>query len=99
MDMIYEVLNFRKLEGDGACKGMADVCFNKTVSIFGVKLYKGKNGLFLSMPNYKRQKGEDKVTYIDACDIINKDVKKAVEKDIIALYNKAMEASTPSAGE
>ena len=99
MDMEYEVLNFRKLDMKGACKAMADVCFAKTVTIFGVKLFDGKNGLFLSMPNYKRQKEDDKVEYVNACDIINKDVKKAVEKDIIALYNKATEASTPSAGE
>ena len=99
MDMEYEVLNFRKLDMKGACKAMADVCFAKTVTIFGVKLFDGKNGLFLSMPNYKRPKEDDKMQYVNTCDIINKDVKSAVEKDIIAMYNKAMEVPTASAGE
>ena len=48
--MKMEVSRIHKLDGAGATKAFADIVIQDSISILGVRVVEGKDGLFVAMP-------------------------------------------------
>lgn len=76
-------VNVRKIN-DEKLKGIATVYVGDCFKISNVKIVEGENGLFIAMPNYKKQEGE----YKDIIFPINSETRKMVEDAILKEYNE-----------
>jgi len=65
-------------------KGMASITIDNCFVIKNIKIINGKNGLFISMPNYKSANGE----YKDICFPINVEARQLMTDAIMKEYNK-----------
>ena len=55
--MDVEVVDIRKITGDGSLKAFADVRFGESLVIKGFTVVNGKNGIFVSMPRRASKDG------------------------------------------
>lgn len=55
--MDVEVVDIRKMTGDGSLRAFADVKLGGTLLVKGVCVMKGKNGIFVSMPRKASKDG------------------------------------------
>ena len=53
-----EVTDIRKATGDGNLKAFANVKVGESLTIKGVRVFKGKSGLFVSMPSKAGKDGK-----------------------------------------
>ena len=60
-------------------KAMCRVTFDEELVVKGIKLIKGDNGLFISMPNSKSTNGE----YFDICFPLSATLRKEIQDAII----------------
>lgn len=56
--MIIVVKRFNRVENGGKLKAFADVTLDGTVTVRGVRLIEGANGLFAGMPRRKEKDGQ-----------------------------------------
>lgn len=80
--MKVEVARIHKLDGTGATKGFADITVEDGVSILGLRIVEGKDGLFVSMP---REEGKDGKWY-NTVVFLKRDLKEEVERIVLEAY-------------
>jgi stage V sporulation protein G len=61
----------------------ASITFDDKLVVRGIKVMYGKNGLFASMPSYKKQDGE----YSDYVFSLDKNLRTMINDKVIAQYN------------
>ena len=73
-------------KGDwGATKALANVVFDGSFCISGIRTMQGEKGLFVAMPSKKLPNGE----YKDIAFPITKEFRAELQKEILAAYNGA----------
>ncbi len=75
------------LRNEDKLKAFVNVTFDDVFVVRGMKVIKGANGYFISMPSRKMPDG----TYRDIAHPIRNDFRQYVEKEILAEYRKALE--------
>ena len=75
---------FKRETAIPSIKGVASITIDDCFIITGITIMNGKNGLFISMPNKKNNKGE----YKDICYPLNAETRKQITDIILAEYNK-----------
>jgi stage V sporulation protein G len=74
------------IENDTNLKGVATVMLGDQISVHGVKIVEGKDGLFLSMPGEKGKDGVFNDTVIPA----SKDAYENLKSTVLNAYNEAL---------
>lgn len=82
--MIIDVKRFYRTDGGGNLKGFADVTLENAITIKGVRLIEGANGLFAGMPRRKEKDGE----YHDIISVEDSLLRKALTNALIREYQK-----------
>ena len=80
--MKIEVSRIRKLDGTGATKGFADITIEDSISILGLRVVEGKDGLFVTMP---REEGKDGKWY-SVVVFLKRDLKEEIERIVLEAY-------------
>lgn len=75
-------VNIKKSNKGGKLKAYSSVVFDNAFVVNGIKLVKGKNGLFVVMPNRKNKRGE----YKDIAHPINSNMREMITKAVIDKY-------------
>ncbi len=75
------------LRNEEKLKAFVNVTFDDAFVVRGMKVIKGANGYFISMPSRKMPDG----TYRDIAHPIRNDFREYVEREILAEYRKALE--------
>ena len=84
-------VRIKKLNGNTKAVAKASVTFDSAFVVHGFSIINGKNGLFVSMPTFKRKDGE----YIDIAHPITSDGRAAIIKKIMDAYNPTETESNP----
>lgn len=86
--MKYDI-TLKKIEDENSkLKAIATINIGDAFTVKGVKVYEGKDGLFVSMPNYKRNEPDSHGNeYKDICYPITADFRKELEQKIVDKYN------------
>ena len=82
--MIIDVKRFYRTDDGGNLKGFADVTLEDAITIKGVRLIEGANGLFAAMPRRKEKDGE----YHDIIAVESVVFRKALTNALIREYQK-----------
>lgn len=82
--MIIEVKRFYRADNGGRLKGFADVMLDGAITIKGVRLIEGANGLFAGMPRRKEKDGE----YHDIIAVEDALLRKALTNALLREYQK-----------
>ena len=85
--MIIDVKRFNRVDNGGKLKGFADVTLEDTVTIRGVRLIEGPNGLFAGLPRRKEKDG----TYHDIVTVEYASFRQALTNALIREYQKEPE--------
>ena len=80
--MKIEVSRIHKLDGTGATKGFADITIEDRISILGLRVVEGKDGLFVTMP---REEGKDGKWY-SVVVFLKRDLKEEIERIVLEAY-------------
>jgi len=75
------------LRNEEKLKAFINVTFDNCFVVRGMKVIKGANGYFISMPSRKVEDG----SYRDIAHPINNDFRRMIEAEIMAEYYKAVE--------
>lgn len=78
----FEVVDIRKISGDGNIKAFADVKFSDAIIVKGFNVLMGRRGLFVSMPRKVAKDGR----WFDMLTPVNDEIKKAIEQMILEAY-------------
>ena len=81
--MDVEVVDIRKITGDGNLKAFADVKVGGNLLIKGVCVMKGKKGIFVSMPRKASKDGR----WFDVLEAEG-DLKEEIEDKVLACYDR-----------
>ena len=84
-------VRIKKVNGNTKAVAKASVTFDSAFVVHGFSIINGKNGLFVSMPTFKRKDGE----YIDIAHPITSDGRAAIIKKIMDAYNLTDRESNP----
>ena len=86
--MKYDI-NVKKIDDENSkLKAVATLNFGDAFTIKGIKLYEGKDGLFVNMPNYKRNEPDANGNlYKDICYPVTKEFREEITHKIIDKYN------------
>lgn len=76
-----------KSENEVKLKAYADVTFNSSFVVHGLKIIDGQKGMFVAMPSRKMPDGE----YKDIAHPITPELRKEITDTVIAKYNEVME--------
>ena len=82
-----EVVDIRKISGDGALKAMADVKVAETVVIRGLTVVKGRNGVFVSMPRKASRDGK----WFDIVTPISDELRREFEGKVLEAYDREVD--------
>jgi len=82
--MIIKVKRFYKTDNGGSLKGFADVTLEDAITLKGVRLIKGPNGLFAGMPRRKEKDGD----YHDIIAVESVAFRNALTNALIREYQK-----------
>ncbi len=82
--MDIEVVDIRKIVGDGNLKAFADVKFSNELVVKGFTVTNGKNGVFVSGP---RKPGKDG-RWFDILTPLNEVVKQEIEGKVLEAYDR-----------
>jgi stage V sporulation protein G len=82
--MNIEVVDVRKISGDGSLKAFADVKFGGVLVIKGFSVLQGKQDIIVAMP---RKAGKDG-RWFDLLVPMNDVVKKEIADKVLAAYKK-----------
>ena len=77
-----------KSENEVKLKAYADVTFDGSFVVHGLKIIDGQKGLFVAMPSRKMPDGE----YKDIAHPITPELRKEITDTVIAKYNEVMES-------
>jgi len=87
------------LRNEPKLKAFANITFENSFVIRGLKVIDGQKGLFISMPSRRAKDG----TYRDIAHPINNDMRQEIEKIVLEKYQEevanAPEGSIPSSDE
>jgi stage V sporulation protein G len=76
------------LRDEERLKGFANVTFDDSFVIRGMKIIQGNNGYFVSMPSRKRPDG----TYQDIAHPVNKEMRQLIEQKVLEAYESELKA-------
>ena len=79
-------------------KGIATVTIADAFQVHGVRIIKGKTGLFTSMPSRAvtdSKTGEKK--YLETCHPVNNDMRLAISEAVISAYEQSLKSSESEA--
>jgi stage V sporulation protein G len=76
------------LRDEDRLKGFANVTFDSSFVVRGMKIIEGNDGLFVSMPSRKRSNG----TYQDIAHPINRDMRELIEKSVLKAFEEEVES-------
>ena len=79
------------LRDEEKLRGFANVTFDNAFVIRGMKIIKGNNGYFISMPSRKRPDG----THQDIAHPVNKEMRDDLEKRVLEAYEKELKKQSP----
>ena len=79
-----EVVDIRKIAGDGSLKAFADVKFSDVIIVKGFNVLMGKRGVFVAMPRKASKDGR----WFDILTPLNDEVKKEIEDKVLDAYEK-----------
>ena len=77
-----------KSENEVKLKAYADVTFQGSFVVHGLKIIDGQKGMFVAMPSRKMPDGE----YKDIAHPITPELRKEITDTVIAKYNEVMES-------
>lgn len=77
-----------KSENEVKLKAYADVTFDGSFVVHGLKIIDGQKGMFVAMPSRKMPDGE----YKDIAHPITLELRKEITDTVIAKYNEVMES-------
>lgn len=80
-------LRIVKGEGEAKLKAYADLTFDESFVIHGLKIIDGQKGMFVAMPSRKMPDGE----YKDVAHPITLDLRKEITDSVIEKYNEVKE--------
>lgn len=83
-EMIIDVKRFYRTDDGGKLKGFADVTLEDAITVKGVRLIEGPNGLFAGMPRRKEKDGE----YHDIIVVEDKLFRQAMTNALVREYQK-----------
>ena len=78
-----EVVDIRKMAGDGKCKAAADVRIVEGLVIRGFFVFEGKNGIFVSLPRKAAKDGR----WFDMIEV-DDDLKRTIEDKVLEAYDR-----------
>ncbi|MBI5147754.1 MAG: septation protein SpoVG family protein [Parcubacteria group bacterium] len=79
-----EVVDIRKITGDGNLKAFADLKIGGSVIVKGFNVLKGKQGVFVAMPRKASKDGR----WFDILTPVNDEVKNKIETKILEAYDQ-----------
>lgn len=79
-----EVVDVRKIVGDGSLKAFADVKIGGGLVIKGFSVVNGKNGVFVSMPRKASKDGR----WFDILMPVSDDLKEEIEQKVLEAYDR-----------
>jgi stage V sporulation protein G len=88
MEAIMEITEVRitPRDGEGRLRGFANITFDDSFVVRGIRIVEGDDGLFVSMPSHRKPDG----TYQDIAHPINNEARSVIENRIISAYNNAI---------
>lgn len=86
-------VKIKPYKGKGSLVAFADVVFNDSLRVNGVKVLDGRNGLFVNMPSNKIEK-DGEVEWRDIVFPINKESRKEIQDNVLAAYKKEIGGNT-----
>lgn len=84
VDIEMSIQRLVRFDGDGSLKAFCDLVVGELFVIKGLRVVKGKNGLFVSMP---RQQGKDTKWY-DSVEPVSKEIKQVVDRVVLSAYEQ-----------
>ncbi len=78
------------LRNEEKLKGFANVTFDNSFVVRGLKIIAGNSGYFVSMPSRKRPDG----SHQDICHPINNETRRLIEEKVLEAYEVELKAST-----
>lgn len=81
-DLKIEVTRIHKLDGTGSTKAFCDISIADSISVLGLRIVEGKDGLFVAMP---RESGKDGKWY-NVVVPLKRDVKEYIERIVLEAY-------------
>ena len=82
--MEIEVVDIRKISGDGSLRAFADIKFSDAIIIKGFSVMQGRRGAFVAMP---RKAGKDG-RWFDLLVPMSDEVKQIIEDKVLEAYDK-----------
>ena len=79
-----EVVDIRKVIGNGKLKAFAALKVGGALIIKGFKIFDGSNGLFVSMPSRPDKDGK----WVDTLTPLNEEVKREIEGLVLEAYDR-----------
>ena len=79
-----EVVDIRKMTGEGTLRAFADVKFGEMLVIRGFSVIKGKNGVFVSMPKKAGKDGR----WFETIQPLNDSFKREIEDRVLEAYDR-----------
>ncbi len=85
-----EVVDIRKITGDGSLRAFADVKVGGSLVIKGFSVMQGKHGVFVSMPKKAGKDGR----WFDILTPLNENVKQELQDKVLEAYDKETDGVT-----
>jgi len=82
---VVEVVDIRKITGDGNLKAIADLKIGDSIIIKGFSVLQGKHGVFVAMSRKAAKDGR----WFDVLTPLNEEVKSEIETKILEAYEEA----------
>ncbi len=84
LGMEIEVVDIRKITGEGNLKAFADVKIANSLIIRGVSVLNGKNGIFVSLPKKAGKEGK----WFDIITPLSDDLKEGLQDKVLEAYDR-----------
>ena len=85
-----EVVDVRKINGDGNLRALADLKFGESLIVKGFSVVNGKNGIFVSMPRKASRDGR----WFDMFTPLNDEFKQEIENKVLEAYDHETDGVT-----
>ena len=82
-----EVMDIRKIVGDGNLRAYADVKVSDSLVIRGFMVLKGKNGVFVSVPRKPSRDGK----WFDQLTFLSDELKRELENKVLEAYEREID--------
>ena len=78
------------IKNEERLKGFANITFDRSFVVRGMKIIEGNTGRFVSMPSRKRPNG----SYQDIAHPINQDMRESIEGQVLKEYEQEIKRNT-----